>query len=429
MRQSAPSHAIRITRDIRSKPLALTNRDGSLLMPSHGLRRAPPGKVRARVTRYRHARPLSRIGTMNAHSTVVVLDTNVWRSELLLTSPLGEALVFALVQDQGTIGLPEIVELELKKHVVRAGMEASNQIQANLDFIQRIQTGRSRPESDLMFALGLSFARYPEEAEVARWIDRRLDALPFDLRRVPFTEGHARRALLRVIDETAPNGPKNQQFKDSAIWEAILEIADKNPVVFVTRDKGFYANRTPSSGLDPALLADAKRSRQGITVVTTLAACLREMGKSAVVPSFEALSEILGGALESAARRAAGRRELRAATQPEFDIEHFPTDDWSGRAVSFRASYTLDSDEGTTGTLSIQGEAATDVLGSRITNLVAHDIRLHIRALDGEEFLYGDPSAIDEVNARSATTVIPRDEEHLSTAAGATGSEEETEAE
>jgi hypothetical protein len=305
-------------------------------------------------------------------------------------------------------------------------MEAVDRVHANLDLLQRIHSGRSRPDSDILFALGLpSFARYPVEGEVGQWVDDRLEAMPFDLRRVPFAERHARRALLRVMDETPPNGPKNQQFKDSAIWEAVLEIAESNPVVFVTQDKGFFSNRAPAAGVDPVLATEAELSPHSVFVVSTLTDCLKAMGKSAAAPSMEAISGVLVGALESAARRAASRRDLRVTSHPEFDLEHFPTDDWSGRAVSFQATYLLDSDEGTTGTLSIQGEAATDVLGSRITNLVAHDVRLHLRAMNGEEFLYGDPSAMDEVNARSATAVMGKEEDSSSIVEEATDSPEE----
>ena len=40
----------------------------------------------------------------------VVIDTNIWRLELLLKAPVGVSLVYTLGRQKGCIGLPEVVE-------------------------------------------------------------------------------------------------------------------------------------------------------------------------------------------------------------------------------------------------------------------------------------------------------------------------------
>lgn len=53
-----------------------------------------------------------------------------------------------------------------------------------------------------------------------------------------------------------PNGDNNQQFKDSAIWQAVLSLSNRFSVVLLTKDKGFFQSRDPAKGLATNLLKD-----------------------------------------------------------------------------------------------------------------------------------------------------------------------------
>jgi hypothetical protein len=68
--------------------------------------------------------------------------------------------------------------------------------------------------------------------------------------------GEVWRALERVNAEAAPNGPKNQQMKDSLLWEACLSLAADYRVFFVTGDKAFYVDRDVRKGLAANLAAE-----------------------------------------------------------------------------------------------------------------------------------------------------------------------------
>jgi len=61
--------------------------------------------------------------------------------------------------------------------------------------------------------------------------------------RVPFTLEHAKAALEMVDARMPPNGEKNQQFKDSAIWQAVLALSSDYRVHLVTNDRAFLLNR------------------------------------------------------------------------------------------------------------------------------------------------------------------------------------------
>src|SRR5437867_4049193 len=56
----------------------------------------------------------------------VLIDANIWRSQCLLKSNEGEALVYILNRQRGVIGLPETIEREMAEHAVEAGQKAAS---------------------------------------------------------------------------------------------------------------------------------------------------------------------------------------------------------------------------------------------------------------------------------------------------------------
>ena len=53
-----------------------------------------------------------------------MVDSNIWRSDLLLKDAVGMSFVYKIGRLQGVIGLPEVVERELKKQIVDCGSDA-----------------------------------------------------------------------------------------------------------------------------------------------------------------------------------------------------------------------------------------------------------------------------------------------------------------
>ena len=98
-------------------------------------------------------------------------------------------------------------------------------------------------------------------------VSKRLEELDAFLVRVPLTLEQTRSAVRRVNDEIPPNGPKNQQFKDSVLWEAVLELAKSFRVVLVTYDKAFFEDRKPDRGLAAELKADCEREGQDVSLI------------------------------------------------------------------------------------------------------------------------------------------------------------------
>jgi hypothetical protein len=185
-----------------------------------------------------------------------VLDTNIWKSRryLLLNTPLSKAFLYAIGERKGFIGMPEVLEEEIKLQLAQTSIE---QVQRYEKIIATLDD------------LGIRQVDEPpyDYNQIKKIPLKRLKELKGFLVRVPFTLKHARNALRKVIDSLPPNSPKNQQFKDSAIWEAILELGINYEVYFVTGDKGFFEDRKPDRGLAQNLLEECSNKDLTIKVI------------------------------------------------------------------------------------------------------------------------------------------------------------------
>lgn len=211
--------------------------------------------------------------TASRNPDCVVIDTCIWRSHLLLKTPVGVSLVYTLRRQSGFIGLPEVVEGELKQQVVEAGLKAAEEL-AKWSRIINTLTDSSFPPS------------LPTQTELAKIVDARIAELAPILVRVPFTLEHAKAALDMVNAALPPNGPQNQQFKDSAIWQAVLALSQEYTVHLITNDRAFLLNRNdPSKGLASNLQEDCRRSGVSVGVYCDLGSCLKAIRGDE--PSFD----------------------------------------------------------------------------------------------------------------------------------------------
>jgi hypothetical protein len=195
----------------------------------------------------------------------VVIDSNIWRSELLLRTAICETLIYTLRMQQGFIGLPEVIEKELRGQVQEALSEA----------MENYQHG-SRVLSTLLDFTALTLPSCTPDELVAG----RLNDLEPILVRVPFILDHARAALEMVLKKEPPNGPKHQQYKDSAIWQSVVQLGQKYRVQFITSDNGFRQNRNEKcNDLARNLRDECSRSQSEVTLFADVGSCLQSITK------------------------------------------------------------------------------------------------------------------------------------------------------
>jgi hypothetical protein len=222
----------------------------------------------------------------NQKPVCVVIDTCIWRSEYLLKTPKGQSLVYTLGRKGGHIGFPEVVERELTAQIVAAGMEEVEKLE---DAARKIN----------YLTDSLSLSTLPTELDLEKKVEERIAELKQILVPVPFTLEHAKAALDMVNAKVAPNGHNNQQFKDSAIWQAVLTLSQDYTTYLLTRDSWFLLDRDPEKGLATNLREDCRRVNGSVEVYVDLALCLEALSDDA--PSFDE-ARLTSLILESLAR-------------------------------------------------------------------------------------------------------------------------------
>ena len=187
---------------------------------------------------------------------IVVFDTNVWKNSLYLKSSAAAAVRFYIHQHRARVGLPEVVRLEVERHL-RIDILASRK--------------KIRAEHDRLLGLfdTLKEVVLPTDEEVEALVLKTFSQPGFDLLEVPFGERSARASFLRTIDKIRPSHG-SQQFKDGVIWEDCKQLAESDEVVFVTSDLAFYEDDNLKKGLARVLAEEAEHCKHPLRVLPSL---------------------------------------------------------------------------------------------------------------------------------------------------------------
>ena len=260
----------------------------------------------------------------------VVVDTSVWRAELLLKTPLGVTLVYTMHRQGGVIGLPEVVERELKAQIIEAGFEAADKaggpVPACFGPLPTIP----------FFSIPI-----PTRKQLSEKVDERLAQLAPVLTREPFTLEHAKAALEMVAPEMQPNG-EDRQFKDSAIWQAVLALSLRHSTVLLTNDKSFFRDKDPVKGLASNLIGDCTKASTSVQGYLGIGSYLKAI--ESAVPEFdrERAKELILPAATPLLGVEAERYKLAPAELLECSISAFPTESPDRLAINYTLAFKLD---------------------------------------------------------------------------------------
>jgi PIN domain len=194
----------------------------------------------------------------------VVFDTNVWLSELGLTTSAGSSVRFYLRRINATVALPEVVRLE-----------AVHNLEKELTtFVDDIRDDFGR----LLAVFGsLREIVLPTPDQIRDRVGTLFSNLSVPLVDIPFSLSSARSSLQKTIEGMPPSGPKNQQFKDGVLWADCVNLLATDDVCLVTTDGGFYKNRKPTEGLAENLLVEATTQSHQLKVFALLADFLADI--------------------------------------------------------------------------------------------------------------------------------------------------------
>lgn len=257
-----------------------------------------------------------------------VLDSNIWVHDTrILQAPVGRSLRRSVVNAFGHFAMSEVIEFEIYDVTKRFISELATRADAAVEQIDKIMGRES--------SLGL-----PTDSEVEAVIGKRLDELKSVMHVVKMDLDQAKSALFRVLKKEPPNGVKDQQFKDSIIWEHCLFLANQAPAYFVTHDRHFFRNGDPKLGLAESLATDAQRTKFELLVFSDVSALITHIDAASLVriDTVSVITEV-GKDLEFDFMDYARSSKMALAAldphDPVNEVLVFHTDDPQSKSLTF----------------------------------------------------------------------------------------------
>lgn len=308
---------------------------------------------------------------------LVILDTNVWISECMLTSWKARELVGIVSRLGGLIGLPAIVKREILAVVprdVRSNLEKANGHMALAVAVLDQKLGVQIPEAD----------------HIRTAVHRRLEVDLGDLiEDMPHTLELVDAAMARVIDRMPPNGEKNEQFRDSLILETAVAAGLHRDVHLVTEDGGFFVERKREKGPSTEVSQDIRRRQSSLRLYGDVVACAKALNPLAPEIGQARAAARIAELIRADVQTAAGKKLFAAGARRVDRFDVVPTTQRGTVFVAFVLTYALeplpDAAELGRGDAQLQAEGSCyyDYQRARVIVWNLDEIRLSWYDVDG----------------------------------------------
>lgn len=230
----------------------------------------------------------------------------------MLRHSLATLLMHNISINGGVLALPYVVMRESSRHLVEKLERAVQAAEKGLGEIRQL-VGEA-PEVGAFESVDMA-AEFVQRLEEFGDLIELSDASPEQFQR----------AGEMVLSGDPPSKPKNQQFKDSLLWQEVLILAETDDVKFVTNDSGFL--NADRSALADSLSAQVQAAGLSIEVHADIESLLRHWGQEEDPEDKEIVEE----QLRASARLAIDRAMLSVTTfdlGPEVDanFDYFATE-------------------------------------------------------------------------------------------------------
>jgi len=187
----------------------------------------------------------------------------------------------------------------------------------------------------------------PTDDEIKEAATNRFRELEPFFKRVGFTLEHARKALDRVNSKPPPNGEKSQQFKDSALWEAVLESSASCIIYFITDDNDFYAHSSDKKDQLAVNLADECESLgAAVRLFRDISSCLRvfEEENELAVPNLTSVASSIESTIDLPFLLNLSKEQRYYMKEGPVlpSVQAYLTDDAKELAMIFELAYPLE---------------------------------------------------------------------------------------
>lgn len=312
----------------------------------------------------------------------VVIDCNEWIRLKWLGSPIGLTFISALKRDLSLkLAIPEVLGGELDKHRAETARSLLRRLEdASADI--KVVTGNPTAAGIITLT----------EVSIEVTIRERLSAIAGQTIYPDMSIDEVRRALARVNAEAPPNGPKNQQMKDSLLWEACVTLTNDHRVIFVTGDNAFYSGRQPKNGLAQNLALEPSIKDGRLQVFPSLEDAMRSFAPESSVGSSEVAGIHSKDLIAGRAREAFGRSAIAVDIRAEVELRglvpaYFRTEVPHTFAASFTAFFYVNqnAEDRARGEAAVSGECRLDTRQATIEAVSLQSIHWDLRDPAGGE--------------------------------------------
>ena len=195
----------------------------------------------------------------------VVFDTNIWYSELGLTTKDAAAVRFFLLRKNATVAIPEVVSLELKARLGEKLKSAKRDTERS--HRELVSIFGSWPEMPL-----------PSNEQIEEAIHSCLTNIDVPHIHIPFSFESARSSLTKVVNKISP-AKHREEFRDGVIWADCVALLEEAEVYLVTDDSDFYQSKNDRNDREIArdLLPETSAHGNAITLFRSLDQLLEEV--------------------------------------------------------------------------------------------------------------------------------------------------------
>lgn len=305
---------------------------------------------------------------------IVVFDTNIWISDLALTSGVGSAVRYYLYQQSARIGLPEVVKLETEVHLRTT---LTNHIKKIRDSHRQLLSVFGRLKEVVL----------PADDQVEELISQVFSNLGVEIEEFPFSLASAQASLIRTVQKISPCD-KSQEFKDGVLWEDCLSILKDESVYLVTNDKAFYKKREFKQGLADDLQKDVKGLSNEFKIFPSLGELLSQLGGEANIDHAYLLESYLSHHRESLENMASKHSFVLDGKPIVESIEVFATEKPDSLYVTFTIELPCSDtthEERSGAKIVARGEASYDSQKREFTDFASRGDELLYQLEDGTE--------------------------------------------
>lgn len=275
----------------------------------------------------------------------IVLDSNIWISEWGLNTSKGAATRFYIKQKQAKLALPEVIKEEVERKLYNLLSTYSKDIQ--------------KKHRLLLTVFGqLKEVVLPSEDVIEAKANSVFDEVKVEIHQIPFTIESAKSSLLKIYDKQPPNSDKNQQFKDGVIWADCMNLLEKEDVILVTTDQGFFRDKNYKNGLAVNLKDESKTFVNDFKIYSSLTELLEEI-KSDIVIDNNALVSQFTETIKESMNSILERNGFSISSGATVHISPFVTEDPDKLFIEFKIHFecTDTREEGRTdGNLLLKGD-------------------------------------------------------------------------